>query len=72
MISWEENKIVLGDQVEDIVKLDVWFRGPTGLVPTRDLALKMHDALSIDVPFHMAFRPVPVALGTNGVYEELQ
>lgn len=71
VINYDEKKIVIGERMEDIHEFQVWWRGPTGLAPTLDMALQLHALVGIDVPFYMSWRPVPVALAANGLYEEI-
>lgn len=72
MINYKDKTIVLGDNVTPIKQMAVWWFGPTGLVPSLDLALQMHEALGYEAEFYMVWKATPVAIGENGLYEELR
>jgi hypothetical protein len=74
MIVHERNKIVLEDKEYDIVRTEVWWQGPTGLVPTLSTALAVHKALygNEGLLFAQIWRAIPVAITDSGLFEELR
>lgn len=75
MIDHARGKIVIGEKEESIAKFDVWFRGPTGLIPTLKTAVDMWQTFrklhQDDLEFYMMFKTVPIAIGESGLYEEM-
>lgn len=74
MVLLEENVLWFGEEKIPIKRLDVWFRGPTGLIPRLNLAVETFKLLygsEPEVLFNMVFKPVPVAIGENGQFEEM-
>ena len=74
MVNLTRMTIELGDKTEKIDRLEVWFLGPTGLIPKQPLALevfqtyvRVHDDEKIE--FHNMFKLVPVAVAASGMYE---
>ncbi len=74
MIDYVKKEITVGDRMEGFDKFEVWYMGPTGLIPKLDLAIEMFQTFARihqdeNVQFYHMFRPVPVVLGTGGLYE---
>jgi hypothetical protein len=74
MINYDESppKIILGDRVDVIKEFTVWWNGPTGLIPTLEMAQHIHKMLGVEVPFYMTWKATPVAIGVTGLYEAVE
>jgi hypothetical protein len=69
MVNLENETIQIEGEPVKIKEFKVWWSGPTGLVPTLELARTMHKILNIDEPFFMVWAPKCIAVAENGQYE---
>ena len=72
MILYEENMLWFGEEKIKIIRCEVWYKGPTGLIPKLDLALSVWKAMGYeDTSFSLLFKAIPVAIGETDVFEEM-
>lgn len=68
-VDLQKEEIQLDGPPVKIKEFKVWWSGPTGLVPTLELAKQMHTLLDIQEPLFLVWTPKCVAVGENGQYE---
>lgn len=76
MVDFLKNKIIQGDKEEKIDHFEVWFVGPSGLIPKLPLAIELFQTycrLNPDerLEFYNMFKSVSVAVCASGLYEVL-
>lgn len=69
MINYENNTIQIGAKEHPIVSYEVWFRIPTGLTSSREIAVARCNELDFN-PQTMIVA-IPVAVASDQIYEEL-
>lgn len=68
MVNLADRTIQLASKLHPMVNIEVWFRTPVGLNANLDIAVEKCKQNDWDTQCIVA---VPVAIGPDGIYEEL-